>query len=342
MSHTVTLQPFGVEFECGEEETILAAALRSGISLRYGCKHGGCGSCKVQLREGEVDYEGEHATAISESEQDAGLALLCCAHPSEDVVVELPDDYTEAELQPRFPVREFSVELAQKNLVTHDTMHLVLSLRAGDHVEFGAGQFIEIAAPGSDEWRAYSMANAPATNDRIELMTKLLPGGVFSEYLKQRAAPGDQLSVRGPFGQFQIADTAAPIVMVAGGSGMAPIVSMLADLAEQQSGRDIVFYYGARSRRDLFWLDEIAALGRRLPLFRFIPALSEPQPDDVWDGETGLITDVIRRHSDSLRGAEGYLCGPPGMIDAAVAVLKEKGMFNSRIRFDKFLSTASY
>lgn len=341
MTNTVTLQPFGVGFDCADDETVLAAALRNGISLRYGCKHGGCGSCKMRLREGEVDYDAHHATALSEAEQDAGVALLCCAVPVEDIVIELPDDYTEAELQPRFRVREFPVRLAQKTLVTHDTAHLVLMLDDAQRFEFGAGQFIEIAAPGSDQWRAYSLANAPGANDRIELMTKLLPGGVFSAYLKTSAQAGDELRVRGPFGQFQIAETAAAIVMVAGGSGMAPIVSMLGDLADQGSTRDIVFYYGARSRRDLFWLAEIAALGLRLANFRFIPALSAPLPEDDWRGEAGLITDVIARHSESLRGAEGYLCGPPGMIDAAVAVLKDKGMFSSRIRFDKFLSTAS-
>lgn len=340
MSHSVTLEPFGVEFDCSEDETVLAAALRNGISLRYGCKHGGCGSCKVQLRDGEVDYDAHRATALSEAEQDAGIALLCCAVPTEDVVIELPEDYTEAELQPRFPVREWSVRLARKTLVTHDTAHLMLALQGGERIAFGAGQFIEIAAPGSEQWRAFSMANAPGADDRVELMTKLLPGGVFSDYLKTSAKEGDTLQVRGPFGQFQIAETAAPIVMVAGGSGMAPIVSMLGDLAGQGSAREIVFYYGARSRRDLFWLDEIAALGRRLAHFRFVPALSEPLPQDDWQGETGLITDVIVRHSESLRGAEGYLCGPPGMIDAAVAVLKAKGMFGSRIRYDKFLSTA--
>ena len=127
MSYTVTLQPFGVEFECGERETVLAAALRAGVSLRYGCKHGGCGSCKAQLSDGDVDYN-DHATAISEAEIDNGIALLCCAFPSEDLVIELADDYSEAELQPRYPVREFSARLVQKNFVTHDTTHLVLEL----------------------------------------------------------------------------------------------------------------------------------------------------------------------------------------------------------------------
>lgn len=338
--HTVRLDPFGVEFECDEGDTILDAALRAGISLRYGCKHGGCGSCKVQLAEGEVDYPGYAASAISEAEQDAGIALLCCAHPVEDLIIELADDYSEAELQPRFPMREFEGTLQALTFVTHDTAHLVVQLPEGDDIAFGAGQFVEIAAPGSDQFRAYSMANAPSASDRIELLTKLLPGGLFSGYLRESATVGDRLSLRGPFGQFQIAETSAPIVMVAGGSGMAPIFSMLSHLAESGSTRDIVFYYGARSARDLYWLDRFSALENQLASFRFVPALSEPLPEDDWQGETGLITEVIDRHSDSLRGAEGYLCGPPGMIDAAVNVLRAKGMFASRIRFDKFLSTA--
>jgi propane monooxygenase reductase subunit len=337
--HTVRLAPFGVEFECEESESVLNAALRAGISLRYGCKHGGCGSCKVQLIEGEVDHAGDSASAISEAERDAGIALLCCAHPLEDIVVELADDYTEQELQPRFPIREFAATLQAVDFVTHDTAHLALLL-SGERIAFGPGQFIEIAAPGSEQFRAYSMANSPSADDRVELLTKLLPGGVFSTYLRERAVAGDRLPLRGPFGQFQIAETVAPIVMVAGGSGMAPIYSMLTDLREQGSTREIVFYYGARSARDLYWLDRFAALERELASFRFVPALSEPLPEDGWQGQTGLITEVIARNSNSLRGAEGYLCGPPGMIDAAVAVLKSKGMFTSRIRFDKFLSTA--
>lgn len=339
MSHSVTLEPFGIEFECGEDETVLEAAFKAGISLRYGCKHGGCGACKATIADGDVDYD-DHATAISEEEMDAGIALLCCAFPEEDIVIELDDDYSEEELTPEFPVRIFDASVESVKFVTHDTAHLTLHGKAGDRFDFRPGQFLEIQVPGQEDlWRCYSMANVPNDEGRTELVVKIIPDGQFSSYL-QNAKAGDDLQFRGPFGQFYLSDTDAEIIMVAGGSGMAPIVSMLQQLVDESSKRKISFYFGARTDRDLYFLEEIAALGDKLANFQFIPALSEVADDDKWDGETGMITDVLRRHTDNLRGAEGYLCGPPPMIDAAVEVLREKGMFASRIRFDKFVDNS--
>lgn len=339
MSYTVTLEPFGIEFTCGEDDTVLEAAFKSGISLRYGCKHGGCGACKATIAEGEVDYD-DHATAISEEEMDAGIALLCCAYPEEDIVIELDDDYSEDELTPEFPVRFFDAAVESIAFVTHDTAHLKLQGKPDDRFDFRPGQFLEIQVPGEDDmWRCYSMASVPNDNGCTELVVKIIPDGKFSGYL-QNAQQGDELQFRGPFGQFYLSDTDADIIMVAGGSGMAPIVSMLQQLVDEESDRKISFFFGARAMQDLYFLDEIATLGDKLANFQFVPALSAVADGDQWDGETGLITDVLRRHTDNLRGAEGYLCGPPPMIDAAVEVLREKGMFASRIRFDKFVDNS--
>lgn len=342
MTYAIRLEPFGIEFECGEEDTVLEAAFKAGVALRHGCKHGGCGACKVQLKEGFAEY-GNNATAISEAEMDAGLALLCCALPEEDLVIQLGDDYTLDELTPEFPVETREVSLSGLSWVTDDIAHIVLSgneSQAG--FGFHSGQYIEIARVGDDQWRAFSMANAPAAKGDIELLVKQIPGGVFSAYLKDSAAVGDALKIRGPFGQFGISETQAPMIMIAGGSGMAPILSMLRELAAEKSSREISFFYGARTPSDLFWLDELKSLGDSLENFTFIPALSDPDAGGDWEGERGLITDVVARLTeDSLRGSEGYLCGPPPMIDAAVEVLKMKGMFATRIRFDKFLSTSS-
>lgn len=340
MSYTVTLRPFGVSFDCAEGETILSAALRNGISLRYGCKHGNCGSCKAQIAEGEVDQAHASEVALMQFERNQGLALLCAAVPEEDIVIELADDYTEEELSSAPPIGDYKARVVAVEALTHDIMRLELKLQQPDFMRFNAGQFVEINVPGTDAWRAFSMANPPSEPDRVVLMIKLLPGGAVSGYLRERARPGDPLNVRGPYGQFSVAPGVAPIIMVAGGSGMAPILSMLNELAEQRTTRPIRFYFGARALRDLFLTEEIAALGRRLPDFRYVPALSAPEPGDRWDGETGLITEVLQRHSGNLRGSEAYLCGPPPMIDAAVEVLKAKGMFSTRIRFDKFVSTA--
>ncbi|NKI19273.1 2Fe-2S iron-sulfur cluster binding domain-containing protein [Spongiibacter sp. KMU-166] len=340
MSHTITLEPFGIDFPCHEDDTILEAAFKAGLSLRYGCKHGGCGGCKVQISEGEVDYN-DHATAISEEEIDAGVALLCCAYAEEDIVITLDDDYSEEELTPEFPLRVYPAKIAELRRVTHDTVHLILSGEELAEYRFNPGQYLEIKVPGSeDTWRCFSMANTPSAEGITELVVKIIPGGAFSSYLDTEAKPGDSVEIRGPYGQFQISETEAEIIMIAGGSGMAPIMAMLKQLVAEKSTRQISFYFGARAVKDLYFIDEINALGEQLDNFRFIPALSAPDPDDDWQGEHGYITDVLARNTDSLRGAEGYLCGPPPMIDAAIDVLRDKGMFNARIRFDKFVQNS--
>ncbi|GAB3100347.1 2Fe-2S iron-sulfur cluster binding domain-containing protein [Aestuariicella hydrocarbonica] len=339
MSYKVTLAPFDVEFSCEENDTILEAAFKAGVALRHGCKHGGCGACKVKVLDGCVEHN-DHATAISEAEIDEDIALLCCSLPEEDVVIELNDDYTLEELTPEFPVAEHPLTLAELTWVTHDIAHLVLTLPEGECFGFRAGQYLEISLRGDENFRSFSMANI-STDGGVELLIKLMPNGHFSRYLKDQACAGDALTIRGPFGQFGISDTEAPMVMIAGGSGMAPIMSMLRQLKDEKSTRPIQFFYGARSQEDLFWVDQIKSFSLDLPNFEFIPALSEEPSDSGWQGEKGLITDVVaRRTVESLRGSEGYLCGPQGMIDAAVDVLKSKGMFSARIRFDKFLISA--
>lgn len=336
MSHTITLAPFGIEFPCSDEDTVLEAAFKSGLSLRYGCKHGGCGGCKAQLSQGDVEHN-EHASAISEDEIDNGIALLCCAYAEEDLVINL-EDYDEAELIPEFPLRLYGAKVADIRQVTHDTVHLILESSELVNYKFTPGQYLEIKVPGSAEsWRSFSMANTPNESGRVELVVKLIPGGAFSNYLKNTAEVGDNIEVRGPYGQFQLSETSADIVMVAGGSGMAPIMAMLSQLVAEKSSRNIRFFYGARACKDLYFLDEIQALGSQLNSFEFIPALSALDDEDDWHGETGFVTEVLEKHCTSLRGAEGYLCGPPPMIDAAVGVLKGKGMFNARIKFDKFI-----
>jgi len=339
VSYTISLEPFGVDFECGEDETILDAAFKAGLSLRYGCKHGGCGGCKHQISEGEVDYN-DHATAISEEEQEAGIALLCCAYPEENIVISLDDDYKLDDLTPEFPVRVFDAKIAGIDFVTHDTVHLRLASNSSDNYGFHPGQYLEIQVPGSDDlWRCYSMANLPNAQGNTELVVKVIPGGQFSEYLKS-ASLGAAVNFRGPYGQFQLSETQSEIILIAGGSGMAPVMSMLRQLVNEKSERKVSFYYGARAVKDLYFVDEIRELGAQLADFQFIPALSEPSAEDNWTGECGFITDVLARNTNSLRAAEGYLCGPPPMIDAAVTVLKDKGMFNSRIRFDKFVQNS--
>lgn len=340
MKHLITLEPFGVEFECDEQETILSAALRHGVGLRYGCKHGACGSCKARIAAGEVDLAQASGFALMQYERDAGMALLCSAYPLEDVVVAL-EHYDEAELHAVHPIVELNCQITARRKLSPDIWQLVLAIDGDSSLQFDAGQFVEVKVPGTDEWRAYSMANAPEDGKKIELIIKELPDGRFSNVLAQSLAEGDRLAVRGPYGQFKLQEGSAPIVMVAGGSGMAPVLSMLRFLSAQRSAREIVFYYGVRSPNDLICSAEIAAIAATLPGFSYVPAVAQTDESSSWDGELGLVTDAIERLSGNLRSSDAYLCGPPAMIDAAVEVLKRKGLFGARIRFDKFVSTAS-
>jgi NAD(P)H-flavin reductase/ferredoxin len=337
VTYNVTLNPFGVTFECDEDETVLTAALRQGIGLRYGCKHGGCGTCKAQVIDGEVDVEEASGFALMEFEREAGMALLCTAYPLEDVVIEL-ENYEEADLSAARPIREFNCVVVASDLISRDIWRLLLRVDAPPF-EFDAGQFVEVNVTGTDEWRAYSMVNAPSDTAHVELLVKQIPAGRFSTLMADDLSIDDAIQLRGPFGQFKLSEGFAPIIMIAGGSGMAPIMSMLRALAEQQSDREVVFYYGARTKADLICETEITALADQLKTLHYVPALSEPGGDADWEGEIGLVSEVLERCSDNLRAAEAYLCGPPAMIDASVAVLRAKGMFSSRIRFDKFLST---
>jgi propane monooxygenase reductase subunit len=247
------------------------------------------------------------------------------------------------------PIRTYEARVEEIEPLTHDISRLALRLIEPREIAYRAGQYVDIRIPGAPASRSFSMANTPSQMDRLEFIIKIYPGGLFSGYLKERMRVGDKLEVIGPYGKFGLRETTAEAIFIGGGSGMAPLWAMLHDMVEQRIRRKVTFFYGARARRDLFYVDELHALSSQLPDFRFIPALSEPLPDDAWEGETGLITDVVDRHvtpeqAQGTREAgrlEAYLCGPPPMIDAAMVTLQRKGIPEDRIYFDKFTQASS-
>jgi NAD(P)H-flavin reductase len=184
------------------------------------------------------------------------------------------------------------------------------------------------------------MANPPSRSHEIELMVKLMANGLFSEYLRGQLKVGDRLTLKGPYGSFYLRPTARPALLIAGGSGMAPMLSILREMAEQRDPRSVMFFYGARAKRDLFQLEELFGLEKLLPGFRFIPALSEPTAQDDWTGATGLITEVVAREVEDASSMEVYLCGPSAMIDSALVVLAQLGVNEDRIYYDKFVTKA--
>jgi len=221
--------------------------------------------------------------------------------------------------------------------LTHDIQRLVLS---GPTLDYHAGQYVDIRIPDSDEVRSFSMANLPG--GELEFMIKVYEEGRFSSLLSGGdLKPGDELEVTGPYGVFTLRTKSdRPLLFIGGGAGMAPILALLRSLAEEGSTRSAVYYYGARRPRDLFHTEELAALESRLENFRFVPALSDCDEDEDWSGERGLITDVVARCETELTEVDAYLCGPPPMVDAAIGLLVQNGVPESRVYYDKFTTTA--
>jgi propane monooxygenase reductase subunit len=334
--HAVRLEPVGIEFEVDEEETVLNGAFRQGLMLMHGCKEGQCGACKSFLLDGEVDLDRYSTFALPDYELDEGWTLLCRAHAVSDLEVELIN-YDEEILQSGVALRTARARVEAIEPLTRDIRRLVLSVVDGE-LPFRSGQYVDIGIPGTDESRSFSMANLPSDDGRLEFMIKLYPGGAFSSLLADGALQvGDELDVTGPYGVFTLRENDRPILFIGGGAGMAPILSLLRSMAERGVARPAVYYYGAREEQDLFHLEELKGLETMLPGFRFVPALS----DSDWEGETGLITDVVERSEQGLDGVDAYLCGPPPMVDAAQEMLMRLGVDEARIHYDKFTTTAN-
>jgi len=337
--HVVRFEPVGIEIEVGEEQTILRAAFEQGVMLMHGCKEGQCSSCKSFILDGEdIELDRYSTFALPDFEKEEGYTLLCRAHAYEDVTIELLH-YDEDMIRSGLPIQEGVAEVVSKDPVTHDMRHLVLRLIEPGEIKFFPGQYIDIAVPGTDETRSFSMANTSSRGGRLEFVIKVYPDGLFSHFLDTTLQVGDRLQVTGPYGMFTLREGDNDLVFIGGGAGMAPILSLLRSMAERGLTRKATYYYGARGRRDLCFEDELRALEDTLPGFRYIPALSEAAADEDWDGETGLITDVVKRHADGLAGVHAYVCGPPPMVEAALPLLETLGVPEQRIYYDKFTTT---
>ena len=336
--HVVRFEPVGIEIEVDEEQTVLRAAFDQGLMLMHGCKEGQCSACKSFLLEGDdVELDKYSTFALPDFEREEGFTLLCRAHVYEDVTIELLN-YDEEMIRSGLPIQEVETEVVANDPVTHDLRHLVLRMVSPDtDFKFFPGQYVDISVPGTDEVRSFSMANTSARESgQLEFVIKVYPDGLFSDYLDKQLQVGDRLTVTGPYGVFMLRDAPdTDLIFVGGGAGMAPILSLIRSMAERGIDRKAVYYYGARRRADLCFEDELRALEQTLPNFRYVPALS----DEDWEGENGLITDVVSRSEPALARAHGYICGPPPMVEAAVPLLTRLGVPEKHVYFDKFTTT---
>ncbi|MGA9859091.1 MAG: 2Fe-2S iron-sulfur cluster-binding protein [Solirubrobacteraceae bacterium] len=322
MSPRVALEPLGETIDCGARETVLDAAFRQGYNLAYGCREGQCSACKCYLLSGEVDLAPYSNFALSDAERSNGYALMCRAMPESDLTVELlhydPDNY-----RLENAIRELTATVTAVTELTHDIVGLTLSVP--DDFAWLPGQYVDVHIPGSEgARRSFSIASLPE-DGRIELMIKRYPGGRFSSLLGNEIKSQTQLQLTGPYGAFHLRRSERPILMIAGGSGMAPVLGVLRQLAAEGCERPVRFFYGARAERDLFMLDEIAALGGRLADFRFTPV-------------TGRF--VHEAVDEELSDPDVYMCGPPPMLDAAEQLLTGRGVDPGRIFQDRFTTSA--
>jgi propane monooxygenase reductase component len=340
-THRITFEPVDIEMEVGEEENILDAAFRQGIHLMHGCREGRCSACKSYVLDGDIQMDNYSTFACNDAEVDEGYVLLCRSHAFSDCTIELLN-FDEDELLGGVPIQDVRTRVTAVKPVTKDIVSLQLETVEPAAFAFKPGQYADIHIPGSDEHRSFSMATTPSTPGELEFLIKKYPGGKFSGLLDGGISVGDELSLTGPYGTSTLKEGhILPVVCVAGGAGMAPILSILRHMSETGSRRPVRFYYGARTPSDLFFVDEIAEIGRGLVDFAFTACLSESTEGvlpDTLTVEEGNVTDVVARHEGEIGKTEVYMCGPPPMVDAALDLLQTHAVPKDQIFYDKFTS----
>ena len=318
MAFTITVQPSGRSFEAEAGETMLTAGIRQGIGLPYGCKDGACGSCKCKKLSGSVTHGPHQDKALSAQEEADGYVLTCCGTPASDVVLE-SRQVTHAGA---FPIKKMPARVAQLERLSHDVMRVKMQLPANDIIQYHAGQYIEFILRDGTR-RSYSMANAPHTlvesgAPMVDLHIRHMPGGKFTDHVFSAMKEKEILRIEGPYGSFHLRDESPkPIVMLASGTGFAPIKAALEHMQFMGISRDTVLYWGGRRPHDLYldaWVRNALAA---MPHLRYVPVVSDALAEDGWAGRTGFVHRAVLQDLPDLSGHQVYACGAPIMVDSA-------------------------
>lgn len=313
MPYRITIEPSGHRFDVSDDETILQAALREGFTLPYGCRNGACGSCKGKVLQGTVDFGKYQPDTLKPEEIAEGKALFCVARPLSDLVLEAKEIRAAGEV----PVRTLPCRVNMLQKLADDVMLMQLKLPANERLQFLAGQYIDFLLKDGKR-RSYSIANPPHADEFIELHLRHVPGGRFTGHVFNEMKEKAILRFEGPHGSFYVREESdKPIIFVAGGTGFAPIKGMLEHLFAEQSGRQMVLYWGARARKDIYMPELPLQWQQQHANFSFIPVLSDPSPDDRWQGRTGYVHEAVMQDFNDLSGFEVYVCGAPAMVEAA-------------------------
>ena len=342
MTYTITVQPSGRSFEAGPEETLLAAGLRQGIGLPYGCKDGACGSCKCKKLAGEVRHGPHQAKALSEQEEAQGYVLTCCAHAGGHVTLEARQ-VTHAGA---FPIKKMPARVALIERLSHDVMRLKLQLPAGDVFQFHAGQYIEFVFEDGAR-RSYSMANAPHTlaaggPPMVELHIRHMPGGRFTDHVFSAMKEKEILRIEGPQGSFYLRDDSPkPIILLASGTGFAPIKAIIEHMQFMGITRDMTLYWGGRRPQDLYLDGWVKARLAELPHLKYVPVVSDALPEDGWRGRAGFVHRAVLQDFADLSGHQVYACGAPIVVDSARQdYVRQAGLPPEEFYADSFTSEA--
>jgi len=309
MSFKVHVKPSGHEFELEPDETILQAALREGYGFPYGCRNGSCGSCKGKVLDGRIDYGQYEAKALSDVERMAGYALLCQAKPLSDVMLEVREISSASGIV----VKILPCRVAKLEQLSHDVVRVYLKLPASERMQFFAGQYIDILLRDGRR-RSFSIANPPHDDEFIELHIRQIEGGRFTgdmSNLKEKAI----LRIQGPLGNFYLReDSARPIILMAGGTGFGPIKGIIQHALAEKITRPLHLYWGARTKPDLYLDDLARGWAEQYENFLYTPLLSQPQPEDEWQGRRGYVPLAVVQDYPDLTGYEVYASGPPAMV----------------------------
>ncbi len=315
MTFQITVQPSGHQFDCEPDETVLGAAIRAGIGLPYGCKNGACGSCKGKVVAGSVAHKAHQQRALSEDEKAQGFALFCCATTSADLLIEAREVGGNSE----YPVRKMPSRVASIEKLAPDVAVITLQLPANEVLAYRAGQYIEFLLQGGKR-RSYSMASAPSLEGPITLHIRYMAGGMFTEHVFNTMKERDILRFEGPHGSFFLReDSDKPIVLLASGTGFAPVKALMEHLIHLKSTRPVSLYWGGRRPLDLYMNELCEAWAASMPHVRYVPVVSHALPEDHWSGRTGFVHAAVMQDLPDLSGHQVYACGAPVVVDAARA-----------------------
>lgn len=334
MSYQVTVQPSGHQFEVNEDEFILDAALRQGISFPYGCRSGSCGTCLGQVLEGEVYYPDGLPLTVMEHEHEQGRAVFCVSVAKSDLVLDVKEITSSAEIE----IKTLPARVASMRKLSDDVMEITLTLPGNERLAFMAGQYIEFLLKDNKR-RAFSIANSPSNDATIELHIRHVEGGYFTDHVFNQMKEKALVRIEGPHGSFFVrdveqGDTPRPLIFIAGGTGFAPVKGMIEQLIEQGDTRPLHLYWGVRSEKDLYRDDLAKKWAFQHQHIQYVPVLSDDSSG--WQGRTGFVHQAVADDFADLSGFDVYIAGPPPMVDAAKKQFAKQGLPETQLYYDSF------